>query len=106
MGTAPYVPLVGAVLANAVHQKHSATIHRQAAAIVAEDCWVHVQELGEPLFLHFFVKKVVTLAMDKHDRSAVLMCLLSDYYFFFFFLFFFFLLSRHTKVSSQCVLLR
>ena len=31
---------------------------------------VHVQELGEPLFQHFFVKKVITLAMDKNDRSA------------------------------------
>lgn len=28
----------------------------------------NVQELGEPLFQHFFVKKVVTLAMDKNDR--------------------------------------
>jgi len=27
-----------------------------------------VQELGEPPFHHFFVKKVVTLAMDKNDR--------------------------------------
>ena len=27
-----------------------------------------MQELGEPLFHHFFVKKVVTLAMDKNDR--------------------------------------
>ncbi len=29
---------------------------------------VLVQELGEPPFHHFFVKKVVTLAMDKNDR--------------------------------------
>ena len=29
---------------------------------------VCLQELGEPLFQHFFVKKVVTLAMDKNDR--------------------------------------
>ncbi|KAA6420824.1 MAG: hypothetical protein FRX49_09213 [Trebouxia sp. A1-2] len=27
------------------------------------------QELGEPPFHHFFVKKVVTLAMDKNDRE-------------------------------------
>ena len=28
-----------------------------------------VQELDEPDYTHFFVKKVVTQAMDKHDRE-------------------------------------
>ncbi|DBB15681.1 TPA: hypothetical protein ACH3X3_003889 [Trebouxia sp. C0006] len=34
-----------------------------------QDAAITLQELGEPPFHHFFVKKVVTLAMDKNDRE-------------------------------------
>ncbi|KAL3152918.1 hypothetical protein ABBQ38_012224 [Trebouxia sp. C0009 RCD-2024] len=52
--------------------------YKQAVLAILEEFYVNgdiddaaatLQELGEPLFQHFFVKKVITLAMDKNDRE-------------------------------------
>lgn len=52
--------------------------YKQAVLAILEEYYVNgdiqdaattLQELGEPPFHHFFVKKVVTLAMDKNDRE-------------------------------------
>lgn len=52
--------------------------YKQAVLAILEEYFVNgdiqdaattLQELGEPPFHHFFVKKVVTLAMDKNDRE-------------------------------------
>eukprot|EP00898_Chlorokybus_atmophyticus_P003054 jgi/Chlat1/374/Chrsp10S01525 len=69
----------GAVVANAVDQfkeRAKAVLEEYYASEDVKEAADAVRDMGEPQFHHHFVKKAVTIALDRKDREKELACTL------------------------------